>query len=363
MATMSTKWLVFVAFSAVGTVLVHQPVILRGQHPEIVYPGGGHVPELARYLDNVEIYAPIVYRRLAVFPVRQRGGERLRGGWLTMDQALSRGDLVVTEKGGGGQVPVVTVENRSRGDHIFIMSGELLSGGKQTRTMRQDVVLAPGQRIDVSVYCVEAHRWQGKSQLDAGGSLLPQSIHKELRRGADQSRIWSEVAGNNRALGAENRTGSLELALKSTTVRTKLGDVRAKITPEVPRDSVGFIFVDSGRAVGADFFGRSDLARALLPKLLDAYSVDFVLKRAADSRTGRTTQQDAAIAFFERIRRAGSRRTSTPGSGAGISTRGGGLLGDGVSLGGAVAHYGVQIGQRIIPLPRKWQPLENQPQR
>ena len=131
----------------------------------------------------------------------------------------------------------------------------------------------------------------------------------------------------------------------------------------MPRDSVGFIFVDSGRAVGADFFGRSDLARALLPKLLDAYSVDFVLKRTDDSRTGRTTQQDAAIAFFERIRRAGSRRTSTPGSGAGISTRGGGLLGDGVSLGGVVTHYGVQIGQRIIPLPRKWQPLENQPRR
>lgn len=256
-------------------------------------------------------------------------------------------------------MPVVTVENRSRDDHILIMSGELLSGGKQTRTARQDVVLAPGQRVDLKVYCVEAHRWKGKSEFMAGGSLLPQSIHKELRRGADQSRIWSEVASNNAALDAENRTGSLELALKSPAVRSKLSDVRAKITPQVPRDSVGFIFVSGGRAAGAEFFGRPDLASALLPKLLDAYSVDFVLKQRNASRTDGSVQQDTAIAFFQRIRRAGSRRASTPGSGAGISTRTGGLLGDGVSLGGVVVHYGVQIEQRIIPMHRPGSPLEN----
>lgn len=362
MTSIWTKPLFVVAFCSVVAAFVLQPATLRAQDSRIVYPGTGHVPELGQYLKNVEIYAPIVYRQLAVFPVRLRGGDRLRGNWLTMDQALSRGVLMVKEKGGGGQVPVVTVENRSRGDHILIMSGELLSGGKQTRTVRQDVVLAPGQRIDLKVYCVEAHRWDGKPELMAGGSLLPQSIHKELRRGADQSRIWSEVASNNAALGAENRTGSLELALKSPAVRSKLSDVRARITPEVPRDSVGFIFVSGSRAAGAEFFGRPDLASALLPKLLDAYSVDFVVKGTTDSRVAGSTQQDTAIAFFERIRRAGSRRTSTPGSGAGISTRTGGLLGDGVSLGGDVVHYGVQIGQRIIRIHRPGSPLENRRQ-
>lgn len=359
MASMWMKPLFVVAHFSAVLVLALQPAILQAQDSRIVYPGGGHVPELGRYLDNVEIYAPIVYRNLAVFPVRLRGGEGLRRDWLTMDQALSRGDLLVKEKGSGGQVPVVTVENRSRGDHILIMSGELLSGGKQTRTVRQDVVLAPGQRIDLKVYCVEVHRWKGKSELMAGGALLPQSIHKELRRGADQSRIWSEVASNNAALDAENRTGSLELALKAPRVRSRLSDVRARITPDVPRDSVGFIFVSGGRAAGAEFFGRADLASALLPKLLDAYSVDLILKRTTDSRVGGSSQQDTAIAFFERIRRAGSRRASTPGSGAGISTRSGGLLGDGVSLGGVVVHYGVQTGQRIIPMHRPGTPLEN----
>jgi hypothetical protein len=315
-------------------------------------PGSSHVRELEQYFQHLEIYAGIAYRDLAIYPVRLRGGQHLRGDWLTMDEALARGVLTVSEKGRDGQVPVVVVHNRSRNDTIFIMSGELITGGKQTRTMRQDVVLAPGERAEVSVYCVEAHRWKGQADFHAGRALLPQSIQRELRSGADQRRIWSEVARNNAALNAENETGSLELALKSRSVKSQLDAVRSRILPEVPADSVGFLFLDRGRAVGADFFGRSDLARSLLSKVIDAYSVDVILKQSGrPTRTGRL-HDDAAVAFFERVRRAGSQRSTTPASGAGIRTRNTGLVGDGVSLGGVLVHYGIQSQTRIIPRPR-----------
>jgi hypothetical protein len=247
----------------------------------------------------------------------------------------------------------VVVKNTSRDQHVFIMTGEVISGGKQTRTVRSDVVLAPGQRIELKVFCVEAHRWRGGGKFSAGKALLPQSIQKELRRGADQSRMWSEVARNNAALGAENATGSLELALKSKPVQDKLAEFRRHIVPKLPDGMLGFIFVDRGRALGAEFFGRGDLARALLPKLLDSYAVDFViLRKAVPHGETRIHGHPAAIEYFKRVCRAGSRRTDTPGSGAGIRTRGGGLLGDGVSLGGVVVHYGVQIQDRIVPLPK-----------
>ena len=334
-----------VALIGSGTVALAQA--WSGERPS----GEKHVPELARYLEDVEIAEPIVYRQLAVYPVLLREGVKLSGGWLTLDAAISRGVLAVTEKG-GGSVPVVMVENRSRKDHIFIMTGEVLSGGKQTRMVRSDVVLAPGQRIELSVFCVEAHRWRGGKQFAAGKALVPQSIQKELRKGADQERVWSEVARTNRALQAENVTGSLELALKAGPVQDKLAEVKRSIVPEVPQGTVGFIFVDRGRAVGAEFFGRDDLARELLSKLLDSYAIDFVLLRGATSQTQRGTDDSAAIEHFKRILRTGSRRTGTPGSGAGIRTRGGGLLGDGVSVGGTLVHYGVQIQDRIVPRPK-----------
>ena len=307
-----------------------------------------HVRELARYLGGVKIAAPIAYRRLAVYPVLVDDVPLLRGRWMSLDAAISRGMVVVTEKG-GGSVPVVSVENRSRDEYVFIMTGEVVAGGMQTRTIRHDVVLAPGQKIDLEVFCVEARRWSGETKFSAGSKvMLPQSIQKAVRGGADQSKVWSEVARNNAALNAENSTASLEGALNSAPVRTKLDAVRQKIVPEIPRGTTGFIFVEHGVALGIELFGSEELAREILPKLLDSYAVDYVLLGGA---TGDDLDHDnrTAIALFEMVCGAGSERTATVGSGSGIRTRRGNLLGDGVSVDGVLTHYGVQITDLATP--------------
>ena len=59
-----------------------------------------------------------------------------------------------------------------------------------------------------------------------------------------------------------------------------------------------------------------------------------------------------AIEFFEQVGRVGSERAGTYGSGSGIRTREGGLLGDGVSLDDVLVDYGVQRGQRVVPQPQ-----------
>ena len=321
-------------------------------------PPTPHVPELAAYLDRVEVRHPLICGRLAVFPAMLRGHGGPAGRWWTADAAIANGILIVTEKSGGGTVPVVVMENRSRADHVFVMAGEVVSGGKQTRTVRRDIILSPGQRVETPVLCVEANRWKGKAAFGAAGVLVPQSIQKALRKGADQSAVWAEVARNNAALGSENATGSLELGLKAGPVARRLADVRRTIVPEVPAGSVGFIFADrsAGRVIGAEFFGRSDLARGLLAKLIDAYAVDLVLQVRGD-RVVRPVDRAIAHEFLNRIRRAGSRRTGTPGSGSGIAARSAGLVGDGVSFGSHLVHFGCQVEDRIVvplvrPVPR-----------
>ena len=313
-------------------------------------PTDRHVPELARYMDRLQLSEPVVCRGLAVYSLQLIDGQTLGGRWLTLDRAIDRGVLKVTEKGSGGSVPQVVVQNTSLDAHVFIMAGEVIAGGKQTRAVRQDIVLAPGQRVDLNVFCIEQHRWQGSKDFGAANQLVPQSIGKELRKSADQARIWSEVARNNRALGAENATGSLERALKSRAVSDKLEEVRRQIMPQVPRGTVGYIFVARGRAAGAEMFGSREMARELLPKLLDSYAVDFVLQSPGAFRND-DRRHTAAVDFYNRMRRVGSRRTTTPGSGSGIRTRSGGLLGDGVSSGDVVVHYGIQVEQRIVPPP------------
>ena len=201
-----------------------------------------HVRELGRYLNGVKIAEPVTYRQLAVYPVLVDDVPLLRGRWLTADEAISRGVLVVTEKP-GGSVPLVQIENRSREEHVFLMAGEVIAGGMQTRTVRHEVVLAPGQRIDLDVFCVEPNRWSGEQKFSAGSkTMLPQSIKGELRKGADQEKVWSEVTRNNRALNSENATGNLDEALQAAPVRRRLEDVRRRIIPAIPRRHDGLHF-------------------------------------------------------------------------------------------------------------------------
>ena len=308
-----------------------------------------HVAELGRYFDGVKIAAPIIEQRLAIYPVLVDNVPLLHGAWQSLDEAVSRGTLVIGEKD-GGTVPVVSVENRSREAYILLMMGDVIKGGMQTRTVRHDTVLGPGQRLDLEVFCVEAHRWQGEKGFSAANAKVPQSLQNELRRGASQGDVWKGVARNNASLAAENDTGSLERALKSAPVEKKLEAVRQRIVPAIPHGTVGFIFVHDGRAVGAEFFGSEELARAEFPQLLDSYAVDYVI--LGGPGRGTTERNDrAATDFFERVCRTGSQRVKTAGSGAGIRTQAEGLLGDGVSLDSTLVHYGVQIERKVQPQP------------
>ncbi len=315
-----------------------------------------HVPELAKYFNGVKIAAPIVETRLSVYPVLVDGVPLLHGTWETLDQAIDHGDLIMSEKG-GGSVPQVSVENRSKDSYVLLMMGDVVKGGMQTRTIRQDAVLAPGQRLDIEVFCVEARRWEGEKSFYPGNAKVPQSIQNQLRKGESQSAIWGGVARNNASLGTENSTGSLERALKSPGVERKLDAVRKRIVPQIPRGTVGFIFVHGGRAVGAEFFGSEALARAEFSQLLDSYTVDYVLL-SGPAHNLEVRNDTAATDFFERVCRAGSHRVQTAGTGAGIRTDADQLLGDGVSLDSTVVHYGVQLDRK----PQPYRPEVNQPQ-
>lgn len=339
---------VLAAMAFLSTILA-LPGSVSAQRP----PTDRHVPELARYFKNVKIASPIVEQGLAVYPVLVDDVQLLHGRWQTLDEAIDGGSLVIREKD-GGNVPIVSVENRSKNARILLMTGNVINGGMQTRTVRHDTVLSPGQRIDLDVFCVEAQRWEGETRFSSAKLQAPQSIKGEIRRGGGQSDVWQRVAENNAALGTENSTRSLEVAVKDTTVANKLEKVRKRIVPEVPRGTVGFIFVNGSRAVGAEFFGSEALARAELPQLLDAYAVDYILRAEPTAVFRNIAPNDReATTFFERICRAGSERAKTPGSGAGIRTEADGLLGDGVTFNETPVHYGVQVGQKVVIQPRK----------
>ncbi|HMC96633.1 MAG TPA: DUF6569 family protein, partial [Flavobacteriales bacterium] len=61
-----------------------------------------------------------------------------------LKQAIAKGAVKITEQGDGGQVNSLLAQNNSR-DTIYLMQGEVVTGGQQDRMLAQDVLLAPGQ--------------------------------------------------------------------------------------------------------------------------------------------------------------------------------------------------------------------------
>jgi beta-lactamase regulating signal transducer with metallopeptidase domain len=315
-----------------------------------------HVRELARYLDGVKIAEPIIYRQLSVYPLLVADVPLLKGPWLTLEKALSQGIVDVREKA-ERRIDLIQIENHSPDANVFIMYGDVIVGGMQTRAVRQDVVLAPGQKTDLLVFAVEFPRPFGERQFSGGSkTMLPQSILLEIRKCADQERIYADVSRVDLSLDAENASESIDVALKSTRVRKKLEEVRQRIIPQIPGGAVGFLFVDHGRAVGADFLGSRELARELLPKLLDSYVVDCVLLGGSDSDRAAKNDRRVASDFLERVRRSGSQLETPLGSGDGLCSRGNGLMGDGVSFDEMPVHFGVQTQLGKFGEPNKPNP-------
>ena len=112
---------------------------------------------------------------------------------VTLEEARTRGDLVVTERA-QATVPALIVENRGKA-HALLMAGEILLGGKQHRVIIEDVLLPPrsGPR-DLAVYCVEQGRWTERSEaFETRGSFAAPRLRSRVMERADQARVWAEV--------------------------------------------------------------------------------------------------------------------------------------------------------------------------
>jgi hypothetical protein len=124
-----------------------------------------------------KVLDPIRHGNLTIFPVVS-SKTYPTGEFLTLDEGLRSGEVVVTESGSmqglirRGTVPVqhdgarvntlVLVNNSSR--PLLLLAGEIVTGGKQDRVIGKDRIIPPqSDPIDLGVFCVEPGRWVATS--------------------------------------------------------------------------------------------------------------------------------------------------------------------------------------------------------
>lgn len=270
---------------------------------------------------RMEVGKPIRYRGLTVFPVTLRQADP--SGYLTLDEALRKGLLRVTEVGSGSVNEVYVTNESDR--HVFMMAGEVIVGAKQDRMVTDDTLVPPRSgKLLVKVYCTEHGRWSGPTLAFESSALgAYPSLRAQARASGSQSVVWDEVRRKRGALAPEAApTEALRAVQADREVQRKLDTYRSKELVDLPKlsaDTVGVVVALDGQIKAADVFGSHDLLTRLWSKLLDSYAMDAVEVAGASWRDEVTVSE--ARRFLRTAIDAVVVRKSTPGVGELLSVQ------------------------------------------
>ena len=298
-----------------------------------------------------KVLEPIRHGNLTVFPVLASKSYPT-GEFLTLDEGLRSGEVVVTEYGNvrglirrhppgispaiqreGAEVNRLVLVNNSRRP-LLLLAGEIVAGGKQDRVIGKDrIVPAESDPVDLGVFCVEPGRWVATSeQFGAsgsiygmkagsggganGGTLMAQpSVRAKAMADKDQSQVWAEVRKQQSAMAVEvqNRAPAAAPAVASTSsyarvmenveVKKQVDAVAKPIEQNYQslikqlrdRDAVGVVVAMNGRIIWADVFASTNLLEKYWPKLVRSYASEAVVTRAKGAEGG----EKQAQAFLE----------------------------------------------------------------
>ena len=207
--------------------------------------------------------------------------------------ALASGAARITEVG-SGRVDRLRIHNL--GDRLlFGMSGELIMGGRQDRVLNSSVLIAPGQSSNVSVSCVEQHRWDPagacrgfRGVSDSANSSVRRSLRQSVvtslhHTGADRSdqhKVWQKVTQTLQCTGVHQAGGTGTLAGGLERQRGRY-DVYVEACRPLA-NQVGLALFAPG-SPGAGLHGFSSIDCFMAPELLVHYATRLVRGAAVDA--------------------------------------------------------------------------------
>ena len=278
---------------------------------------------LIRLMRDTRIGEPCHSKNMIVYPLFT--ADCAHGGCLTLDEALARKALRITEKG-EGNVPELLVENTSDSP-IFLLAGEIVTGGKQNRVISQDLLLAPHSGpISLGVFCVERGRWTAQSKyFGAEKELAHNQLRQQLNNPANtQGHVWAEVARKSAAIAPAAAASTTYLGAAFDDVKVKRGMEEYAKPITLPPTANGMAVVIGGRVAGVEIFGDRETFARLRDKLLRSYAVD-AMEYVADEKAA----PDAGLveAFVRRVQNARLVAKQSVGIGRLFGIEGGGLYG------------------------------------
>jgi len=254
---------------------------------------------------------PYTHENLTIFLMH--GKDRLQDkNYLTLQEALAQKKVVVHET---KDINQLTIQNLSTDAEIFVLSGDIIKGGEQDRTIAYDLILpTKSGKVALAVYCVEQGRWgrrgiESVALFSSAAASLPSKDAKLAVKGAApkggvssgrategsaQGDVWAEVALKQRMLSVslgkavqagESKT-SLQLTLEDKKLLKAVDSYTKDLSPilDGKKDVVGFAFAINGQVNSVDVYASGALFKKVWPKLLASAVVEAIAERRKDKK-------------------------------------------------------------------------------
>jgi hypothetical protein len=281
-----------------------------------------------------KVLEPIGHGNLTVFPV-VAPKSYATGEFLTLDEGLRSGEVVVTEYGNVrgllrrrttapmqhdiAEVNRLVLINNSKRP-LLLLAGEIVTGGKQDRVIGKDrIVPSESDPVDLSVFCVEPGRWVASSDhfgasgttyasgsaggggVSSGTLMAQPSVRAKAMGDKDQNQVWAEVRKQQQSMTVEvaagasavnadeiRSTSSYARMMENKDVKEKVDEVAQPIEHNYQslikqlrdRKAVGVVVAVNGRIIWADVFASTELLERYWPKLVRSYASEAVVTRA-----------------------------------------------------------------------------------
>jgi hypothetical protein len=263
------------------------------------------------------ISGPFVHRNLQIFLIH--GETQLEGRhYATLSEAMAKGMAVVKET---GNVSELNIENRSGEAIIFLNAGDIVKGGRQDRTIQDDLILQTRSGwVPLPSFCVENGRWTKRGGEDAANFsantkvLTSKNLKLAARYGQNQSEVWSGVAEQQMKLNqnlsrisgetVDTRSAVSSSSLQLTLENKKLDKMKKEYLDEYESllngktDVIGFAYAINGELNSAEVYNNKNLFRALWPKLLDS-AVTEAVAECDNDRKYQNVPSSELKTFFE----------------------------------------------------------------
>ena len=237
------------------------------------------------------------YENLRLYPVcadesALNNSESLPG-LATLAEGMQTPGFRITERKQFGREQnawynALTVQNKSD-KTVFLMSGDVVTGGNQDRVIAYDDVIPPGTIKNIDVFCVEAGRSsyydpeapETEKQIAAFRgyyNVASPRVRKAVHQGNQQG-VWKAVDKVTEANNASSVTKTYAALETENTHKTRreayLNFFEGKM--DALPNAVGVVAVCNGKVIGVDIFSQPALFRNQYKALLHGYTTEAVV--------------------------------------------------------------------------------------